>query len=650
MLFVVPLIANGQKKSTIDSLTKLLEKSNDSNNIAIQKLLSWEYRNSDTSKAIFHGKQALSKAIKLNIPYEQSDILGRIGVYYRNQGNFSIAMDYYFKSLEIAKKNGYPKLEALELNNIGDIYYRLAINDQAQHYIKQAIEMSKKLNDEYNLSYVYHMLGLIYLNSSKYDSAHFAFSKSLCYRKKLNLKAGIASSYLGIGTVYYNQRLLDSCIIYYNNALNIFDQINDKVGLANTYKYFGDYYNQKEEYYFAIENFKKSLMLMKGFGLPQVKKDATEGLSFAYFKIKNYNDALKFYKISVKIKDSLINNINIQKITRITENLKYEIKTREQEIQTNSLNEKISNQRATLNFFLIALMILLSMFGVIIFFYREKTKANSALKLKNDEVDELNKILTQANFEIVEQKNQIEAQRDILQDQSDKLSNLNATKNKLFSIIAHDLRGPFNSINGLSEHIKENIQSISTDELEGMIEQINVVGNNTLRLLENLLDWAKMQTDQVIIYKGEIDLESLAQDTIYALQPIANNKKIKIKLISDETIINSDKYMISTVIRNLLSNSIKYSNQSGEIVITIKQEQDKVVLAIIDYGVGMTQDQVSKLFTSNVNQSTFGTGNEKGTGLGLAICNEFIKKLNGEIWATSEIGKGSTFYFSLPLS
>ncbi len=644
ILFLQPNVVYPQKKSTIDSLSKLLLTSTDSNRIAILKQISWEYRNSDTSKAIYYGKKALEKAKDLNITYEQADILGRIGVYYRNQGKFSIAMDFYFKGLEVAEKHKFKNLEALELNNIGDIYNRLGIYDQALGYVSKALEISKEINDAYNLSYIYHMLGLIYINNSMLDSAYLSFNKSLQFRKKLNYKAGIASSYLGLGMLHFKKANYDSCFIYYSRAIEIFHQINDKAGIANAYKNMGEYYNQLKEYQKAVDYFKKSMVLIKGFGLPQVNKEAAEGLKYSYSNLRDFEKALLYNEYATKIKDSISNNIYIQKITRITENLKYEIKSKEQELIENQLNEKIKNQRALLIYFLIALLLLSSLIGIIIYFYRDKTKAYRALHKKNNEVDELNKTLTQANTEI-------EKQRDTLQNQSDSLIHLNTTKNKLFSIIAHDLRSPFASINGLTEHLKENLHSYTLAEIETMIGQINIVGNSTLRILENLLDWAKMQTEQVFVNKESLDISLIIQDNAQVLQHIADNKKIKIVFESkDEAIVFGDRNMIHTVLRNLISNAIKYSNQGSKIVIAAQQKQDKTVVSISDSGVGMSQDKLSNLFDSNVNQSTFGTANEKGTGLGLAICNEFIKKLNGEIWATSEIGKGSTFYFSLPIS
>ena len=647
-------ISYSQKHSTIDSLSKLLDKSTDSSKVAILRQLSWEYRNSDTSKAIAYGKVALENAERLNLSHEQADILGRMGVYKRNQGNFSKAMDYYFKGLEIAQNKKYLALEALEFNNIGDIYNRLGIYDQALDYTHKALKISIKLNDKYNLSYVYHMLGLIYMSSSKPDSAIISFNKSLIYRKELKLKNGIASSYLNLGIAHFKKENYDSSFSYYNRSLEIFKQLNDHVGMANIYKCLGEYYNQKANYNEALNNFKKSIQLIQGFGLPQVNKDAAEGLKYTYLKLGDFKKALFFQELSTRIKDSLSNNLFIQKITRLTDNFKYEIKNQEQEIirkkNDQILNDRINYQRNQLRIVIIAFILMVVLVGVIIFFYHDKNKAYIALNLKNSEIEELNKGLIIANNEIKTQKEEIEVQRDVLQRQSDNLTQLNFTKDKLFSIIAHDLRAPFNSIIGFSDLIKQNINSSTLEKIEKMNDHINQAGISTLRILENLLNWAKTQINQVTINSEYLNISTIINECINDFYPQANSKKVQLVYATNEEFdVYIDRNMLSTILRNLISNSIKYSNQGGAINIAAIKKTDHAEISIQDHGVGMSDEIKNNLFTTKINPSTLGTSNEKGTGLGLAICNDFIKILDGEIWVESEIGKGSTFNFTLPL-
>lgn len=643
-----------QKQTTIDSLSRLLGETIDSSRVVILRQLSWEYRNLDTSKAIAYGNEAITIAKKLKLNHEQADILGRLGIYKRNQGNFSKAMDYYFKGLEIAQKYNFRELQALEFNNIGDIYYRLDINDQALDYVFKAMSLSTQLKDNYNLSYIHHMLGLIYMNMSLPDSSLTHFRTSLILRKQLNLQTSIASSYLNIGIAHFMKTNYDSSFVYYNKALVIFIRMNDKVGCANCYKCLGEYFNQKAEYGKALMDFEKSMKLIKGYGIPQVKKDAAEGLKYCYLKLGDYKKALYYHEFATRIKDSISSNIYIQKITRLTENYKFDIQNRQQEIlqkqKEEILNQRISIKKNQLNFFIIAFLLMVILIGIIIFFYRIKNKAFDALNQKNNEIAELNKGLIKANEEIISQKIEIESQRDVLQVQSEELTQLVRTKDKLFSIIAHDLRGPFSTIIGFSEYVKENIRNSKIEDIEEMNNHINQIGVNTLKVLENLLDWAKAQVHQVTINLENINISVIINETIKGLAPQANSKSLRL-LYQDpkDILVKVDLNMVSTVLRNLVSNSIKYSNPGSEIIISVRQDSSFAEVSVKDFGIGMSQDLKNSLFVANINPSTYGTANEKGTGLGIAICNEFIKKLNGTIWIESEIGKGSTIRFTLPL-
>lgn len=644
-----------QKQSTIDSLSQLLDKTQDSSKVAILRQLSWEYRSLDTTQALNYGNQALELSEKLNLKHEQADILGRLGVIKRNQGNYSKALDYYFRGLEIAQKNNYKTLQAFEFNNIGDIYNRIGIYDQAVAYVHKALNLSIQLKDKYTLSYIYHMLGLIQKNLSMPDSALFYFKKSLEIRKELNLQSSIATSYVYIGSIYQTKGNYDSSYINYNLALEKYIQMNDQSGIALCYKYIGVYYNQKKEYTKALKNFEKSLELIKRFGDLQIQKDAAEGIKYAYEKLGDYKKALHYQEFMTKLKDSITNNFYVQKITRLTENYKFEIKNQEQEIlrkqKEKILNDKIDYQKTQKGFFIIAFVLMVILVGIIVFFYYGKNKAYSALNQKNLEIAGLNNDLVLANSKIRSQKEEIESQIEILQEQHDKLEILNSTKDKLFSIIAHDLRGPFTSIIGFSELLKENIYNSKVEDLEEMVNHINHGGINTLKILDNLLNWAKTQTHQVNINLENVNISTIINEVLNGSTTLVNSKKVQLKYL--DTIdykVYVDQNMVSTILRNLVSNSIKYSNQGGEINISVKQKDNHVEVSVQDNGVGMTDEIKNKLFATNVNTSTLGTANERGTGLGLVICNEFVKKLNGEIWVESEVGKGSIFTFSLPLS
>lgn len=232
-----------------------------------------------------------------------------------------------------------------------------------------------------------------------------------------------------------------------------------------------------------------------------------------------------------------------------------------------------------------------------------------------------------------------------------KLIELNATKDKFFSIIAHDLRNPFCNIIGFAELLKINYAKYDAEKMERITKQLYISAKNTYNLLENLLEWSRAQSDNIPFEPKMIDFIELCKNAIEDLSQNANSKNIILNYYVPEPIeIFVDTNMIKTVLRNLVSNAIKYTNNKGIINIFAEKNADNVIITVSDNGIGMDKNSIVKLFELTQKQSTSGTADEKGTGLGLIICKEFIEKHNGKIWAESEFGKGSDFKFTIPIS
>jgi signal transduction histidine kinase len=231
------------------------------------------------------------------------------------------------------------------------------------------------------------------------------------------------------------------------------------------------------------------------------------------------------------------------------------------------------------------------------------------------------------------------------------LKELNATKDKIFTIIAHDLRSPFTSILGFSELLIENIRTYGPDNSEEFITHINTTAEHTLTLLENLLSWAKTQTGQIEFKPENLLLGPIIQEICEILNSTATIKKITLRnSVSDDIFAYADRNMIKTVLRNLLQNAIKFTYLDGKVDILAVSHQNQIVVSVTDNGVGMSKDIQNKIFRIETNEITTGTANERGSGLGLILCKEFVEKHGGKIWVESEVGKGSDFKFTLPAS
>lgn len=231
---------------------------------------------------------------------------------------------------------------------------------------------------------------------------------------------------------------------------------------------------------------------------------------------------------------------------------------------------------------------------------------------------------------------------------NDELQKLNTEKDKFFTIIAHDLKSPFNSILGFSNLIIERVKEKNYEDVEKYAEIIQLSSNKAMDLLINLMEWSQSQTGRMEFNPEYFDLVELIKDTELLISGAMEQKSITIsKIVPSNVLVFADKKMINTVLRNLISNAIKYTHPGGEIIISTNENQGYLIISVSDNGVGIPKASIDKLFKIDQNYTTLGTKNEKGTGLGLILCKEFVEKHSGEIWVESEEGKGSTFYFTI---
>lgn len=229
------------------------------------------------------------------------------------------------------------------------------------------------------------------------------------------------------------------------------------------------------------------------------------------------------------------------------------------------------------------------------------------------------------------------------------LKELNSTKDKFFSIIAHDLKSPFVGILGFSEILIEQISNKDYNEIETYAEIINTSSQRAISLLTNLMEWSRLQTGRMQFYPEYIEAVVLIGSVTELLKISAEQKSIEIKLdLPDKLIIYADKFMLETVLRNLISNAIKFTPQKGNIDVSVEEKEQEFLFLVKDSGIGIEKNNLEKLFRIDTNFSLPGTENETGTGLGLILCREFIEKHKGKIWVESEPGLGSKFYFSIP--
>jgi PAS domain S-box-containing protein len=231
-----------------------------------------------------------------------------------------------------------------------------------------------------------------------------------------------------------------------------------------------------------------------------------------------------------------------------------------------------------------------------------------------------------------------------------QLRELNSTKDKLFSIIAHDLRSPFNAILGFSEILVDKSKPMSQEDADQFLAYIHSAAKNTLTLLDNLLAWARSQSGNTVFNPNTLNLQHVMSEILDVAASTAVMKNISIRYMPTEVVeVYADENMLKTILRNLISNAMKYTHPDGQISVSSVQKNECVEITVADNGVGMSEDMLHKLFKVDKSVTTIGTANEKGSGLGLILCKDFVEKHHGSIWIDSEPGKGSAFTFSLPM-
>jgi signal transduction histidine kinase len=257
--------------------------------------------------------------------------------------------------------------------------------------------------------------------------------------------------------------------------------------------------------------------------------------------------------------------------------------------------------------------------------------------------------LQEKNSTLIKQKEELNASNILLEERRQNIEELNASKDKFFSIIAHDLRGPLSAFVGATQIITEDIHTMNIEEIIDITVSMKTSASNIYSLLENLLEWSRLMRDKMDFVPEILNMKEKIGDCIDVLSESARKKRIQVTFsIPDEMEIFADNHMFDTVIRNLISNAIKFTPVGGNISLTADYNSDRsIVVKVSDSGIGMTPELKNKLFLISEKTSRPGTEGEMSTGLGLLLVKEFIEKHGGKIWVESEVGNGSTFSFTI---
>jgi len=325
-------------------------------------------------------------------------------------------------------------------------------------------------------------------------------------------------------------------------------------------------------------------------------------------------------------------------LTTYEAKLKFEAQKRIIELRNNRERAqqelKLKQEKNKRNYILIAFLFLFIISGFTIRGSRVHKKYNRELLEKNQRINEHSEELVQTLQQLSYREQQ--------------LTELNSTKDRLFSIIGHDLKGPVGGMQNLMELLTQNYNQFETEEIKNMLLTAKESSAQTFSLLENLLMWAKTQKNEVVHKPKRQNIKPIIENVIKLLKGTAKIKSIELEHDIKDTDAFFDSNTVSTIIRNLISNALKFTPEGKTITITCIELQNFIEISIIDTGIGMTQETIEKLLNPNEVFSTFGTNNEKGSGLGIKLCMDLVAKNKGKLTISSELNKGSVFKFTLP--
>ncbi|MCX6147078.1 MAG: tetratricopeptide repeat-containing sensor histidine kinase [Candidatus Kapabacteria bacterium] len=657
----------------IDSLNLLMSKAKEQDKPGLFNNLASKYWFSEPQKSFSFSREALRIAVKYNSEIDQAVALNTIGVTFLITNKNDSALFYLYKSLSKFEQLKDTIKIANNLRALGDVYSGTTDFNKAQEYylksyklFEEVINNPKLSNSDINkFAILLNNFAGLKLDLENYEDAKKYFEISVKYYEKINSMQGLSIAYFNIslcweqlknklkreeylnkaykialennilsiqsnvlsnfGKIYFENGEMNKAKLNVDKSIILALKLEDKTILYNNYVINGKIYSKLKDLKKGLNNFEIALRYSLESDSKSQQIEVLKHISDVYLELKDYKKSRDFFEKHINLKDSVFTLEKAQKLNQIDKKFNLERKEKENEklLRLNDVKEFNNNRLWIIN---ISLIIIVS-FGVIILI---------VLRKRNNIKEKLNNVLNEKNIEMIDKNKELEIS--------------NSTKDMFFSIIAHDLKNPLGNFKQVTDILTDDESELSEKEKAEFLELMRTSAHNLYNLLENLLEWSSSQKNLIVFNPSQFDLYLIAQENTKMFELAADHKNIKIiNNVKVNSIVKADLNMIKTTIRNLVSNAIKFTPPQGTITINSIIENGIIRVSISDTGVGMSDGIRNKLFKIEEKVTSLGTNQESGTGLGLILCKEFIDKHYGKIWVESELGKGSTFTFSLPL-
>jgi signal transduction histidine kinase len=611
----------------IDSLSVLLENNKLADQERILVLNALYSKNLDTD--INLAFNYISESIMLAKQFEQEEIFAQTASLYSNilslQGEYKESISYLFKALKYYEESNNFENIAICFHAIGENYRAQAEHDKALTYLFKGLDISKKHQIDIEIKNIYNRISAVLFEKKEYQKAlHYADS-SLKHKPALNSAAFLSNTFNIMGALYKELDKFDSALYYLHKSLHLGISSKDWIYVPGSYINIAALHLDKYLYDSCIYYAQESLKISYKTKILTYQETALLQIYRAFKATHAYDSALKYHEDYTGVRWQIFNANRSEMIAEIQ--TKYDTEKRIQQTEKLQIENELQKSKIFRQQILLLLIIIIVLVALTIPYslYRQRQK------------------LAKTNTTLIKQNEEIEKQ-------SNQLAELNNTKDKILSIIAHDMINPFQSIIGFSNLLSNELKDSPNNDIRQYAEYISKGTLNLNTLLSNLLKWSQLQVGSLKLNKEIVSIKALSDETLGLFETAIKEKRINCRIdIHADHQAYCDTHSVSTVIRNLVSNAIKFTRFDGTISISTVAKDQELEFTIIDNGVGMDEENLIKLFSLD-KAISFGTNNEKGTGFGLILCKEFVEKNGGKIWAESETNKGTTIHFTLPIN
>ncbi|MDW3194156.1 MAG: tetratricopeptide repeat-containing sensor histidine kinase [Cytophagales bacterium] len=613
-LFIsVVTVGLSQNQSRADSVRKLVEEGSLDKEQALISHLILSENTSSPEEMISSSEKVLELARQLQ--NEEYIIRGflRLGVGQRLQGNLRLALTSLFDGANVAsEKEKYTSLLGTIYAEISTCYTLNGDSENALLYGSKTIQILRSLGKTNQLALTLLNFGYDYYLIENYDSAMAYYNESESILQESDMTLGLAYVIGNRSLVFWKQGNNEIAKKDLFKAIDMLEPLGDRYGVADYYNQLGNIFQEEGDEIEAIKFTTKGLELAKEEGLKEQVRDASFLLFQLNRSVGEHELAADYLIQHYAYRDSIQNLETTQEIA----NLRTEFEVGQKQGEVDLLLQQRRSNQMIMVIGGITLFIVICLVIIVFIYYKTKVKLNTQLE---------------------EQKN--------------SLISLNNTKDRFFSIISHDLRGPVGVLSGLVSITKYFIDDKKTDQLREMMDKMEHSVDRLVKLLDNLLHWALQQQGHFPYVPDSYSVKSLLSDAQDIFTDMAASKNIQLDVnVAEDFDIYVDKNTSSAIFRNLLNNAIKFTPKGGTVSVTAELNGSHMGhIMFQDSGVGMPKDKVQHLFELNEGKSTKGTSGESGLGLGLQLVNDFVNINKGQIAVASTVGQGSTFTVELPL-